>query len=275
MKPAAFTYVRPSSLAAAVNEFAQGGGAARPLAGGQSLVPMLNLRLAPADRLIDLAGVPELRGIRERQGSVLYGALATHAEFEDGTVPDVSNGLMAYVATQFAFRAVRNRGTIGGALALADPAADWLATVVALEARLHLAGPAGKRIVAAEEFALGPYLTALGEGELIEAIEVPKRPASERWGHAKVAMKIGEYAESLAIALVDRGARSARLVLGAADGAPLLLPELASLALDGAGEPALRRAAEAALAAADRAFSPAKMMMHNTTLLRALRQALG
>ncbi len=273
MKPAPFAYFRPRSLAEAIQLLTEAGGGARPLAGGQSLVPMLNLRLAPADRLVDLAALTELRGVRVTGSSILYGTLTTHAAFEDREVPDGSNGLMPYVAAQFAFRAVRNRGTIGGALALADPAADWLTTAVALEAQLHLVGPAGKRIVAAEAFVLGPYFTALTEGELIEAVEVPKRPPAERWGHAKVTMKIGEYAESMAIALIDRQAGRARLVLGAADGAPLVLSELATLALRGAAQDELRRAARDALVAADRDFSPAKLAMHTTILLRAVRDA--
>ncbi|HEV2550880.1 MAG TPA: FAD binding domain-containing protein [Stellaceae bacterium] len=271
MKPAPFAYVRPKSLGEAVALLVQSG--ARALAGGQSLVPMLNLRLAPVERLVDLGGLAELRGVRDSSGSILYGAMTAHAVFEDGEVPDASNGLMPFVAGQFAFRAVRNRGTIGGAIALADPAADWLTTAVALEARLHLIGVAGRRLVGAEEFVLGPYVTALGEGELIEAVEVPKRAASERWGHARVAMKIGDYAESMAIALMDRKAGRGRLVLGAADGAPILFPEIAARALSGAASDELRLAVRRALLAADRGFTPAKLAMHTTTLLRALAQA--
>lgn len=271
MKPAPFAYARPKSLGEAVELLSRNG--ARALAGGQSLVPMLNLRLAPVERLVDLGAIAELRAVRDGGASMLYGAMTAHAAFEDGDVPDASNGLMPFVAGQFAFRAVRNRGTIGGALALADPAADWLTTAVALEARLHLIGAAGRRIVAAEEFVLGPYLTALGEGELIEAIEVPKRVPSERWGHAKVAMKVGEYAESMAIALMDREAGRARLVLGATDGAPLLFPEIARRALGGATSEELRHASHEALLAADRGFTPAKLAMHTTILLRAIAQA--
>ncbi len=271
MKPAPFAYSRPTSLGEAVDLLGQSG--ARALAGGQSLVPMLNLRLAPVERLVDLGAVAELRAVRDGGGSLLYGAMTAHAAFEDGDVPDASNGLMPFVAGQFAFRAVRNRGTIGGALALADPAADWLAVAVALEARLHLISAAGRRVIAAEEFVLGPYLTALSEGELIEAVEVPKRAASERWGHAKVAMKIGEYAESMAIALMDRKAGRARLVLGSADGAPILFPEIAQRALGGAAPHELRKDVRQALIAADRGFTPAKLAMHTTILLRALAQA--
>ena len=271
MKPAPFAYVRPKSLGEAVDLLRQSG--ARALAGGQSLVPMLNLRLAPVERLVDLGGLAELRGVRDGGSSLLYGTMTVHAAFEDGEVPDASNGLMRFIAGQFAFRAVRNRGTIGGALALADPAADWLSVAVALEARLHLVGAAGRRIVTAEDFVLGPYLTALGEGELIEAVEVPKRPASERWSHARVAMKIGDYAKSMAIALMDRKAGRARLVLGAADGAPILFPEIAARTLGGAASDELRPAVRHALLAADRGFTPAKLAMHTTTLLRAMAQA--
>jgi aerobic carbon-monoxide dehydrogenase medium subunit len=271
MKPAPFIYVRPTSLDEAVELLSHSG--ARALAGGQSLVPMLNLRLAPVKQLVDLGGLAQLRGVRDRGGSILYGAMTAHAAFEDGDVPDASNGLMPFIAGQFAFRAVRNRGTIGGTLALADPAADWLTTAVALEARLHLIGAAGRRIVVAEEFVLGPYLTALGEGELIEVVEVPKRATSERWGHAKVAMKVGEYAESMAIALIDRNARRARLVLGAADGSPILFPDIAQRALGGVAADELRHAVNGALLAADRDFTPAKIAMHTTTLLRAMAQA--
>jgi aerobic carbon-monoxide dehydrogenase medium subunit len=271
MKPAPFSYTRPKSLGEAVALLGQSG--ARALAGGQSLVPMLNLRLAPVERLVDLGGLAELRDVRDSDGSILYGAMTTHAAFEDGEVPDASNRLMPFVASQFAFRAVRNRGTIGGAIALADPAADWLPAAVALEARLHLIGAEGRRVMAAEKFVLGPYLTDLGEGELIEAVEVPKRPASERWGHARVAMKIGDYAESMAIALMDRKAGRARLVLGAADGAPILFPDVALRALSGAGVDELRPAVHDAFRAADRGFTPAKLTMHTTTLLRAMAQA--
>ena len=107
MKPAPFAYARPKSLGEAVVLLGQSG--ARALAGGQSLVPMLNLRLAPIERLVDLGGIAELRHIRDERGSILYGAMTTHAAFEDGDVPDASNGLMPFVAGQFAFRAVRNR----------------------------------------------------------------------------------------------------------------------------------------------------------------------
>ena len=223
MKPAPFDYHRATSIEDAIAHLQAGDAIARPLAGGQSLVPMLNLRLAPADRLVDLTRIDGLKQTIARTDSIRYGALTTHAAFEDGRVPDASNGLMPFIGSQIAYRAVRTRGTIGGAVALADPAADWLTTIIALEAEIALVGPNGRRIVTGTDFALGPYMTAIEDAELIEAIIVPRRPGSERWGHYKVARKTGEYAESMAIALIDKALGKARLIVGATDGAPLVL----------------------------------------------------
>lgn len=273
MKPAPFTYHRPDTVDEAVHLLSDTSISVRPLAGGQSLVPMLNLRLAPVDRIIDITRLADLRRTQDDGASIYYGALTTHAAFEDGEVPDAANGLMAYVAARIAFRAVRTRGTIGGALALADPAADWLTTVVALEGILHLVGPNGRRALAAEEFVIGPYLTALQEGELLEAIEIRKRPASERWGHYKVATKVGEYAESMAIAILDRNRGTARIVLGAADGAPVTLAETAVRVLQMDSPDRLRATIEQELISAEREFSPAKISMHTTVILRAIQDA--
>jgi carbon-monoxide dehydrogenase medium subunit len=272
MKSAPVTYRAALSGDEAAATLADGS-AARILAGGQSLVPMLNLRLAPADSLLDITRIPELRAVAETANSVRYGATITHAAFEDGLVPDASNGLMRHVAGQIAYRAVRNRGTIGGAIALADPAADWVTVAIALEAVLHLASATGTRQVAAADFVLGPYFTALDESELITAIEVPKRTATERWGHRKVVVKTGEYAESMAIALLDRSQGTARLVLGAVDGAPIVLEAAAGALLRGVGEDGLKGEIRAELVAAERDFSAAKMIMHTTTVLRAAKDA--
>lgn len=275
MKPNAFSFVRPASVAAVLRELQVSEGMARPLAGGQSLVPMLNLRLASVDRLVSLQALPELRQAQRRADAILYGALLTHAMFEDGKLPDGSNGLMPYVAARIAFRSVRNRGTIGGALALADPAADWVTACVALQAKMHLLGPQGVRVLPAEAFILGPYITALEPDEILSSVEVPVRPVSERWGHAKVAMKVGEYAKSLAIALADRTVGTVRLVLGAVDGAPLLLQSTAAAGLAGAGADRLTTIAREEISAAGRDFSAGRLAMHTTTAVRALREALS
>jgi aerobic carbon-monoxide dehydrogenase medium subunit len=270
MKPAPFEYHRATSIEDAIAHLQAGDAIARPLAGGQSLVPMLNLRLAPADRLVDLTRIDGLKEIVARTDGIRYGALTTHAAFEDGRVPDASNGLMPFIGSQIAYRAVRTRGTIGGAVALADPAADWLTTIIALEAEIALVGPNGRRIVAGSDFALGPYMTAIEDAELIEAIIVPRRPGSERWGHYKVARKTGEYAESMAIALIDKALGKARLIVGATDGAPLVLDRSSREIAAGNIGDGLAAVIRAELAESGRDFSPAKLLLHSTVAMRAV-----
>ncbi len=270
MKPAPFTYHRASSIDDAIAHLKGGDVIVRPLAGGQSLVPMLNLRLAPADKLVDLTRIEALRRSEERPDCIRYGALVTHAAFEDRLVPDASNGLMPFVGSQIAYRAIRTRGTIGGALALADPAADWLTTIVALEAEIALVGPNGRRAIAGTDFALGSYMTVIEDAELIEAIAVPRRSPSERWGHYKVARKTGEYAESMAIALIDKTRGTARLVVGATDGAPLVLEKSSRDIAAGSGGEALAATIRRELADSGRDFSPEKLLLHCTTAVRAV-----
>ena len=130
MKAAKFEYLRPGDVSAAIGALGTMDGA-KPLSGGQSLGPMLNLRLARPGVLIDLMRLPPLRGVTETPDGVRYGAAITHAEFEDGAVPDPTGGILTRIAGGIAYRAVRNRGTMGGSLAHADPAADWPTTLMA------------------------------------------------------------------------------------------------------------------------------------------------
>jgi carbon-monoxide dehydrogenase medium subunit len=273
MKPAPFAYHRATSIEDAIAQLNDDEMMARPLAGGQSLVPMLNLRLAPVQKLVDLGRIEALRRVDEQAGRIAYGALLPHAAFEDGRVPDGSNGLMRFIGGQIAYRAVRTRGTIGGALALADPAADWLMTVIALEGEVALVGPRGRRSLAATDFVTGPYMTALDQAELLESVVIPRRPKTERWGHYKVTRKTGEYADSMAIALFDPDSRKARIVVGAVDGAPIVLAKTALEIGKGANEERLQAAIWRELAESDRAFSPAKLQLHVTAALRAIRKA--
>jgi aerobic carbon-monoxide dehydrogenase medium subunit len=270
MKPAPFAYHRAASIDDAIAHLRGADTIVRPLAGGQSLVPMLNLRLAPADKLVDLTRIEALRQTVERPDSIRYGALVTHAAFEDRLVPDASNGLMPFVGSQISYRAIRTRGTIGGAVALADPAADWLTTIIALEAEIALVGPNGRRAMRSTDFALGPYMTAIEDAELIEAIVVPRRSASERWGHYKVARKTGEYAESMAVALIDKARGKARLVLGATDGAPLVLERSSQEIAAGNSGDGLAAAIRQELIDSGRDFSPEKLLLHCTTAVRAV-----
>jgi carbon-monoxide dehydrogenase medium subunit len=267
MKAALFELSQSASLAETLQVLAENEGA-RPLAGGQSLVPMLNLRLAPADLVVDLSRIEALREVEDLGSSVRYGAALRHADFEDGRVPDCSNGLMQHVASRIAYRAVRNRGTIGGALALADPAADWLTTVVLLDARIHLASAKGTRSVAAAEFATGPYMTALEEGELLTAVEVPRLAREARWGYSKVMRKTGEYADSLAMVVADP--QRARVVLGAIDGPPVLLPKAAQALRDEVDARGLEAVVDEELRGSGLDFPPHRLLLHRTSVCRAI-----
>ena len=272
MKPAPFSYYRATSVEDAITALSDADGMAAVLAGGQSLVPMLNLRLSPVDHLIDLRPITALSRQEETPEAICYGALTTHAAFEDGAVPDGTNGLMRYAASHIAYRAVRNRGTLGGALALADPAADWLTTAVALDASVTLTGPDGQRYLTITEFVVGPYYTQIAEHEIIDSVVVPRRSATERWGYYKVAPKVGEYAKSLAVALVDSEKASARLVIGAWSDVPLALEASASALLDGAKQNDLSMIVKNELDLKMPSLSPAERRLHTATAVRAAEQ---
>ena len=227
MKPAAFTYTRAASVAQAVDLLATEPDA-RLLAGGQSLGPMLNLRLARPTRLIDIKRTSELRALEADSRQLRLGACWTHAEIEDGTIEDPTNGLLPHVARGIAYRAVRNRGTVGGSLAHADPAADWLATMAVLGAAIIVQGSGGARCCAATAFVQGPFATALGPAELIVAVEVPRLSPGARWGYHKVCRKTGEFARAIGAAVLDDRNGIARVVCGATDGAPIELPRTAA-----------------------------------------------
>src|SRR5262249_32489343 len=145
MKAPTVDYVRPESLAEAVYRLGHAQGEARVIAGGQSLVAMMNLRLASPGLLIDIARLPELAAVAEDSDAVTLGACVTHAAIEDGRVPDPSRGLMPRVAASLAYRAIRTRGTVGGSLALSDPAAEWPTVLTALYAEVAVRGPNGQR----------------------------------------------------------------------------------------------------------------------------------
>lgn len=212
MKPAPFEYKRPGSLAEAVVLLADQSRMVKPLAGGQSLVPMLNLRLAPIDLAVDISRLSELRGINLDRQIVRFGACVTHAEIEDAQPLSASMRLMRAVAGGIANRAIRNRGTVGGSVALADPATEWPSALLALDAVAQLRGPTGVRSVPLSEFFLGAYTTALRQDELLEAITLPARSASFKAGFEKICRKAGEFASSLAFVAIDPSAGYARVV---------------------------------------------------------------
>jgi carbon-monoxide dehydrogenase medium subunit len=225
MKPAPFAYARAGSIAQAIELL--GDSDSRLLAGGQSLGPMLNLRLARPARLIDIKRVPELRSLQADSTRLRIGSCWTHAEIEDGSVEDPSQGLMPHVAHGIAYRAVRNRGTVGGSLSHADPAADWLTTMTVLDAVLVIQGGGGTRRIPMAGFVQGPFATALAQGELLTAIEVPRLSSAARWGYHKICRKTGEFARAIGTVVRDTQRNIVRVVCGATGAAPLLLSRTA------------------------------------------------
>lgn len=281
MKPAPFDYARADSVEEAIGLLAGAGGEARPLAGGQSLGPMLNLRIARPTLLVDLSPIAALREVSEDDDGIAIGASVVHAAIEDGEVPDATRGLMRRAAAAIAYRAVRNRGTIGGSLAHADPAADWPPVMMALGASLGIRGPEGGRTVDAEDFITDPLTTILETGEIVEAIRVPRLSDSACWGHYKLCVKPGDFAESLAVVVRDPNRDHCRAALAGPTHAPILLDEVAGLiaGADGwsealAGE--IKRAATDRIAAgfADPGDRYA-MNVHATATVRAAREALS
>ena len=223
MKPVAFDYAAPGDLATAVKLLAAGNGAAKVMAGGQSLGPMLNLRLAQPALLIDVRAIPELCQASETAGSIVLGSCITHAAIEDGRVPDATRGLMRAVAADIAYRAVRNRGTLGGSLCHADPAADWVSVLMLLSAVAVVEGPAGRREVAVDRFVTAPFSTALTASEILVGLRIPRLSERARWGHYKVCRKPGEFAEAIGAVLIDPDRGVCRAVIGATHGAPHLI----------------------------------------------------
>lgn len=220
MKAASFDLTTGLGLADLLRTAGEG---SKFLAGGQSLGPMLNLRLVRPTSLIEVARVADLRGATQAEAEVIYGAAVTHAEIEDGAVPDATPGWLPSIAHGIAYRAVRNRGTIGGSLAHADPAADWMVTLTALGAEVLIAGRDGRRRCALPGFMTGPFMTQLLEDEIITGVSVPRRGTSARFGYWKLTRKSGEFAKASAAVLVD--GKDVRIAVGALEAPPVLLPE--------------------------------------------------
>jgi carbon-monoxide dehydrogenase medium subunit len=224
MKAPNFAYVKPTSLDRALDLLAGRGGAV-PLAGGQSLMATLNLRLSTPDLLVDIGGLDELRGIRPDGDAVWIGALATHAEVAASPIVRWHLPLIAEAIRHVGHVAIRNRGTFGGSLAYADPAAELPACAVALGATLSVAARAGAREIAAERFYTGLFETALNAGELIVGVRLPRQTSDRQWGFAELSRRHGDFAlAGLAAVAAREGDRiaDARLVyFGCSDRARL------------------------------------------------------
>jgi carbon-monoxide dehydrogenase medium subunit len=194
MKPAPFEYFAPARVAEAASILSRYDGEAKALAGGQSLVPLLNMRLARPQALVDLNRVPGLDGISEEDGRLVIGAMTRQRDVERSYVASRVQPLLHDAVRQIAHPQIRNRGTIGGSLAHADPAAELPAVALALGAEFRVTGPQGDRTIPADEFFVTFLTTSLQPDEVLTSVSFPKRAAGSGWSVQEVARRHGDFA---------------------------------------------------------------------------------
>jgi carbon-monoxide dehydrogenase medium subunit len=264
VKAAPLSYHRAESIEHALELAARFDGTAKLMAGGQSLIPMMNLRMSVAEQVIDISGIAALRDCHPVKDKFFLGAGVTHAMIEDGRVEDPTRGYLRHVAGGIAYRSVRNRGTIGGSLAHADPAADWPAALRALDAIAVIEGPDGERQVPLAEFQRGLMETSLGAGEVLKGVLVPRLSSGARWSYRKFCRKVGEFAHSIAAVVIDPALGMANVVVGAVGGKPVRLTKV-SAKKDVVGEDL----------AATTGLDPSsyEFQLHRTIVIRAVAEA--
>jgi carbon-monoxide dehydrogenase medium subunit len=251
MIPGQFTYHRPTTLADAVNLMASLDDV-RPLAGGHSLIPMMKLRLATPEHLIDLRRIDALQGVSRDSEDIVIGAMTTQHDLLTSDVIATSLPILHETALLIADPQVRYMGTVGGNVANGDPGNDMPALMLALGARYRLEGKSGAREVPAREFYQGAYFTALEPGEILTAIRVPAPPAGHGYAYEKLKRKIGDYATAAAaVVLTMSGGKVANCAIGLTNlsETPLLAEEAAAAVIGTSLDPAaLQKAAVAAQA---------------------------
>jgi aerobic carbon-monoxide dehydrogenase medium subunit len=255
--PAPFSYYRPKTIAEATALLAQHGDDGRVLAGGQSLIPMMKLRLAAPQHLIDLAGIAELKGIQRAGDTILIGATTTQHELQQSELATQAAPILLEASLLIADPQVRYVGTLGGNVANGDPGNDMPAVMMCLDASYRLIGNRGSRTVKARDFYQGAYATAMEPGEIIAAIEVPIPPAGHGYAYEKLKRKIGDYATAAAAVLVTvAGGKVATcaIALSNLSDKALLARDAAAALIGGALE---KPAMEAAVKAARAVMSPA------------------
>jgi aerobic carbon-monoxide dehydrogenase medium subunit len=203
MKLPAFDYACPATLAEAVALLASRDGDARALAGGQSLVPMMAFRVASPSLLVDLRKLPDLRRIAIGDDGVRLGAMARWRDILDDPRLDAAHPLLKAAIAHVAHYQIRNRGTVGGSLAHADPAAEMPGIAVACEAEIAVVGTAGSRLIRADDFFIAPLITALNADEIIAEVRLPPWPAGRRWGFQEFSRRRGDFAMAAAAVFYD------------------------------------------------------------------------
>ncbi|WP_029003836.1 FAD binding domain-containing protein [Azorhizobium doebereinerae] len=274
MKARAFSYVCPATVAEALDAFAAAGSEASFIAGGQSLVPALALRLQAPECLVDIGRIAELRGISQDGEWLRLGALTRHVEVHDHPLIAACAPLLALAAPFVAHPAIRNRGTLGGSIALADPASEFPAMMLAVAAEMEIAGPAGRRRVPATDFFQDLYQTAIEPGELLVAIHIPVARPGHRCAFDEFARRRGDYAIvgcGVMLALPADVVNEARIAFLSVGSTPLRA-RAAEAALNGRPlDAAAIRDAQAALASdldpADDEQVPAAMRLHLARVL--------
>ena len=284
MKLPPFEYACPTELSEAVALLAAHNGDAKPIAGGQSLVPMLAFRLASPSLLVDLRKLPDLRKIEISATGLGLGAMVRWRDILDDARLRTAHPLLVAAVTQVAHYQIRNRGTIGGSIAHADPAAEIPGIAVTCEAEIAVVGSAGPRAIKAQDFFLGPLTTALAADEIIIEIRFPAWPPSRRFGFREFARRRGDFAMAAAALWYDEDAGKARNahvgVIGVGDRPQRLFPVEAVLNGRVVDETAIAAAEAAAAAAVDpqtdiHASADYRRALTGTMVERALRDAAG
>jgi carbon-monoxide dehydrogenase medium subunit len=285
MKPAAFEYLTPTSVAAATSYLAElAGEDARILAGGQTLVPAMALRLARPSHLIDINGIEPLSSMGLRAATLHVGACVRHAAFHRPPIGGPLGRLLADVVRYIAHLPIRIRGTMCGSLANADPAAEWSLVAIALGGTMVAASTRGERQIPAAEFFRGFMSTALESDELLVAVELPDLSPRDRFGFVEFSRRVGDFAQAMALVVLqaeDNRLERVRIGIGAVEAVPRRLSG-AERCLEGGdlSEESLRRAAEAAAAEVEPAEATEELRAYKRALVRsavarALMQAVG
>jgi len=274
MIPTAFDYVAPTSLEDALSALAEAGDDAKVLGGGQSLLPVLRLRLNAPEKIVDLSRIDSLRGISDDGDTIVIGAMTTHDEVARSELVREHAAVLAEAASTVADPQIRHRGTLGGALVHADPAGDLGAPVLALDAELVVAGAGGERRIPAGEFFQDLFETAVGEGELLTAIRIPKHTG---WGGAyEKFVRVSHQWSIVAVAAVTRDGE-AKVALTNMGSTPLRASAVESAIADGASvKDAAAKAAEGTNPPSD-LNGDSDYRAHLATVLtrRALARAMG
>jgi aerobic carbon-monoxide dehydrogenase medium subunit len=248
--PGSFEYHRPRSLPEAVALLAELGEEARPLGGGHSLIPMMKLRLATPQHLVDLAGLGDLKGIRADGGDIVIGAMTTQHDIVGSDLLAAQVPILRETALLIADPQVRYVGTLGGNVANGDPGNDMPAVMLCLNATYHAVGKAGERRIPARQFYQGAYVTALEPGEILTAVRIPVPPPGHGFAYEKLKRKVGDYATAAAaVVLTLRGGNVATCSIGLTNVAetPLWAEEAANILVGSSLDPAtIKRAVDAA-----------------------------